>query len=273
MVAPGPAEVWLLEQSEIDALADMYRAAAPPFAAAHRIAFQRCGALAAFSAGGFDVLALNRVVGAGLEPVDAAALDAALAVVKSAGAPRLFASVAPGAHAREAVDALDARGFHLRNHWIKLQRGVDDPPAQSTSLRVARIHASRALAFGAVVATSFGWPEPCGRWVAATVGLRGWTHFGAFDGDDLVATGVLRVEGHTGWFGLAATLDRARGRGAQSALIAERVRAARALGCTRLVIETAQPRPDNPAPSFRNVARLGFAVAYERPNYELRMTN
>ena len=268
MVAPGPADVRLLEQAEIDGMADMYRSASPPFAAAHRIRFERRGSLAAFAAGAFDVLALNRIVGAGLEPLDPPMLDAAIDVVRSTGAPRVFVPVAPGAHARAAADALTARGFHLQNSWIKLQRGIEDPPAQATDLAVARVHASRAPAFGSVVASCFGWPEACARWVAATVGVRGWMHFGAFDGEELVAAGALHVEGHTGWLGLAGTLDRARGRGAQSALIVERIRAAREAGCTRLVVETAQPHGDNPAPSYRNVTRLGFSVAYERPNYE-----
>jgi GNAT superfamily N-acetyltransferase len=270
MVAPGPADVRLLEQAEIDGMADMYRAAAPPFAAAHRIRFEQRGPLAAFAAGAFDVLALNRIAGAGLEPLDAQTLDAAVDLVRSLGAPRVFVSIAPGAHAPAAAEALTARGFHLRNHWIKLQRGVEDPPepAQATELTIARVHAAQALAFGGLVASCFGWPGACGRWVAATVGLRGWMHFGAFDGDELVGAGALRVEGHTGWLGLAATLDRARGRGAQSALIVERIRAARAAGCTRLVVETAQPHGGNRAPSYRNATRLGFTVAYERPNYE-----
>lgn len=267
MAAPGPADVRLLEQVEIDGLADWYRAASPPFASVNQIAFRARGSIATFCAGAFDVLALNRVVGVGLEPLNPDSLDAALQIVRSTGVPRFFVSVAPGRHADAAITALTTRGLHLRNHWVKLQRGVEDPPDQATDFRIARVHASRALAFGAIVASSFDWPMECGRWVAATVGLRGWSHYGAFDGDDLVATAALRVDGHTGWFTLAATLERARCRGAQSALLAERVRAAKALGCTRLVVETAQPREDHPAPSFGNVRRLGFTVAYERPNY------
>jgi ribosomal protein S18 acetylase RimI-like enzyme len=77
-----------------------------------------------------------------------------------------------------------------------------------------------------------------------------------------VGTGSLFVKGEWASLGFAATLPQARGRGVQSALIVRRIADARAMGCRHLSVETAEDKPDKPAPSFHNVTRLGFRVAY-----------
>ena len=61
------------------------------------------------------------------------------------------------------------------------------------------------------------------------------------------------------------------GRGAQSALIARRIRDAAAAGCDCLMVETAQEREDYPVPSYHNLLKFGFQVAYMRPNYILEL--
>jgi hypothetical protein len=40
-----------------------------------------------------------------------------------------------------------------------------------------------------------------------------------------------------------------------------------AAGCRTFVVETAVDLPAKPNPSFHNVVRAGFTVAYERPNW------
>jgi len=68
---------------------------------------------------------------------------------------------------------------------------------------------------------------------------------------------------------MAATRADARGQGLQTALIARRIEAARAAGCRHLVVETALDRPEKPSVSARNLRRMGFRDAYERPNWIL----
>jgi GNAT superfamily N-acetyltransferase len=58
-----------------------------------------------------------------------------------------------------------------------------------------------------------------------------------------------------------------RGRGAQSALIAARLEAARRAGCHWACVETSADTPEKPNPSTHNLRRLGFTDAYERPNW------
>jgi hypothetical protein len=83
----------------------------------------------------------------------------------------------------------------------------------------------------------------------------------------VVGTGALHIGDGLGWLGFGATLPGARGRGAQSALLAARIASGRDSGLAWLTTETGRPLPGEPAPSFRNITRAGFAEAYDRPNF------
>jgi hypothetical protein len=61
-----------------------------------------------------------------------------------------------------------------------------------------------------------------------------------------------------------------QGRGAQSALIAARMRAAIDAGCGLLVAETGDEQPGEHNTSLHNLLRLGFRVLYKRQNWVWR---
>jgi hypothetical protein len=61
-----------------------------------------------------------------------------------------------------------------------------------------------------------------------------------------------------------ATLPPARRRGAQSALIAARVAAAREAGCDWVIADTAAERPGEDNSSLHNMLRAGLSVQYVR---------
>jgi len=89
----------------------------------------------------------------------------------------------------------------------------------------------------------------------------------AFDRDKPIGTAGLYIEGEWASFGYAAVIPEARGRGVQAALIATRIRAAREAGCRWLSMETAEETLEKPSYSLRNARKMGFEVAYMRPNY------
>jgi hypothetical protein len=64
------------------------------------------------------------------------------------------------------------------------------------------------------------------------------------------------------WCGFAATLSESRRRGAQTSLLARRVRDAASLGCSTVVCEAQEDLPDRPCQSFRNMVSSGFELAY-----------
>ena len=100
-------------------------------------------------------------------------------------------------------------------------------------------------------------------WSASLVARDRWRAYGAFDGDALVGVGALFVEGDVGWLGLGGTLPFHRGRGAQGAVMARRIKDAIAVGCTSIATETGI-LPGRANPSLDNMLRCGFEVAYER---------
>lgn len=266
-----PAELeWnrALELPEAAAWADFYLAASDEAIHQNEIALHRFGSAVASIAGRADVLTYNRVVGLGMdEPLDDGTIEAIIAAFADSGAKRFFVHLSPAAVDRGLASRLTARGFRHHNNWMKLHRNVQPPPPGRTDLRLKRIGADQADAFANVFVSSFDWPQTLVSLVAAPVGRKGWHHYIGYDGERAMATAAMFVWGKTAWLDFAATLPEARGRGAQSALIRRRIEDCLKLGCDMMVVETAEETPDKPAPSFRNVRRFGFQVAYARANY------
>jgi GNAT superfamily N-acetyltransferase len=262
-----------LETAEAELWDDFYRAAPADIAAACGIDRERLDAAWVTVASRVDVLALNRAFGVGIaRPLTDADLDRIVGIYTAAGVPRLFVVPSPAARPDALPALLERHGFTFRNRWVKLYRELDGPlPEPKSGLRIERIGAERAAEFGEIVADAFHWPVAAGPWIAATVGRPPWHHFAALDGPRIVATGAMFVHGRSAGFTFGATRPEFRGRGAQQALIARRLREAAALGCTRAVTETAEDTAERSAPSYRNMLRSGFRVAYLRPNYILTL--
>ncbi len=103
--------------------------------------------------------------------------------------------------------------------------------------------------------------------LTATIDRAGWTHYLGFDGDTPVSTASLYVTGDAAWLGNAATLEEYRGRGWQTAMLAQRLADARDAGCRWAVSETGEETEEDPVnPSYRNMVRAGFRLAYARRN-------
>jgi GNAT superfamily N-acetyltransferase len=269
---PNPELVQRLERCEIAAWGDFYRSAPETSRRACAVQLQRVAGASIAIAANVDVLALNRAEGLGLErPATADDIDEILRMYTSAHVPRFFVQLAPSAQPADMVALLENKGFSHYNNWVKLYRDVSPPPYVSTDLEVKLIDATHAAEFGRIVTSCFGWPESMEDWVAALVGRSGWRHFAAFHGSKPVATGSLFVDGDCGWIDFATTLPDYRGRGGQGAILTRRIRDAAELGCSTIVVETAEDRPDKSAPSYRNQIRYGFKVAYVRPNYIYEM--
>ncbi|MFF3560790.1 GNAT family N-acetyltransferase [Streptomyces sp. NPDC002574] len=136
-------------------------------------------------------------------------------------------------------------------------------------LSVQAVRPEDAVPWASAVVSGMGMHENCflpGS--VATVGHPSWRPFGVRDREGrFVAGGNLRVHGRVATLFAGSTLPAARNRGAQGALIRARALAAREAGCEWLVVETGPSTPENPNPSYRNMIRHGFEVAYQRPNW------
>jgi len=260
------------EHAEAEALLSLMRAPSPEVSARLGLSlFNEGGAVAAFVPAA-DVLALNRVVGLGVRAVASETqLDRIIAAAKSSGVRRLFVQLAPSANPPEIGKWIEWRGGVPHNRWVRLWRGVHDAPLPEATLKVVRVDRRHADAFSHVVQVAFGMPELVKPWLMSTVGKPGWSHYAVRNQTRVVATGAMFGSNNVAWLGFAATLPDHRGAGAQSSLIATRLRDASALDYRIAVAETMEETPERPVQSYRNMLRLGFHEAYRRQNYVITL--
>ncbi|WP_128544723.1 GNAT family N-acetyltransferase [Larkinella soli] len=218
---------------------------------------------------GPDILAFNRCLGLGLQrAVGEAALDAVETFFAEGGIPRFFVPVFPGTQSDAFSTLLESRGYLRYNQWAMLYRHAEWPlPEAETHLTIRIAGAADQDTYARIVNTAFDWPEAVGYSFAASLGRAGWRHYLALNGEEAVAVAALYQCHDVGVMALGATLPGHRNLGAQTALIRQRIRDARALGCRHLCVETAENRPEAPSKSYQNLIRQHFIPAYLRPNY------
>jgi len=258
-----------LELAEIGAFADLYRSASPEVVGQCGVALKELDESVVLAATRLDVLALNRVLGLGLtgRPSDAG-LAQMVETVETIGSARFFVQVAPTEWSADVASRLMGLGLRHHNNWIRLTRElVHLPVAPAGDLAVQLIGPKQADVFSRIVAAAYGHPPEVAPLTGCVIGRPGWRHYLAYEDDEAIAAGAMFVAGEAAWLGFAATAAERRGRGAQTALVVRRLEDAAADGCKWVSVETAEQTPEREAPSFRNLSRLGFTVAYTRPNY------
>jgi len=176
--------------------------------------------------------------------------------------------VTPDAQPPALAQWIAARGLvPFRRAWAKLHRGTAPPPTAATDLRVAEIDAASGADFGRVVCEGFGMPPPMQPWLGALPGRPGWRAYLAYADAEPVSAAVLYMRDGVAWYGAAATIPAGRRRGGQRAILARGIADAIAAGCTDIAAETGEAVPGEPNPSYDNMLRSGFTVAYSRANF------
>ena len=208
---------------------------------------------------------LNRVVGLGVDrPATEEDVDAA---IDAMGDAVFYVAVSPEAGPEELPTWLAARGLEPGWGWMQFERGPEEPPPVQTELDLRETGPERVDAFARIQRIAYGLSEAAERWLRTAFGTPGWTFWLGFaDGEPATAAG-LYVEGDVCYLGLAATLPEHRGKGGQGAMLATRIERARELGCTLLVTETGEQRPDRPSSSYRNLLRFGFRESHAVANW------
>ena len=256
-----------LEHIEALACADEYAAAPADVVTEAGLGCEWMGGALLTWASRIDVLMFNRTFAVGQSrPVRADELGAIAHRYDTEGAPRSFLQLAPGARPPELAAWLAPLGWKPYNRWAKFARPLDRLPPPGLT-RVEAIGPERAGDFGRVLGAAFRLPAPMQVWESALVGRPRWRHYLAYLEDEPVGCAALFVHDGLAALGQAGTLEHARGGGVQGALIARRLHAAAALGCTHSVVETAEDLPERPAPSYRNQLRYGYELCYLRDNY------
>lgn len=261
---PAALEV-LLEATERDATLDLVAAAPPQAASAFSLVARPFAGGALLVAAGLPTTLFNRVFAA--PSLDAAQLAEAAARFRAAHVASWHVQVAPAWLARGAETALAAAGMRVRSRWVKMWHDRAPPPDAETDLRVSPVPREDAAAVGRVACAAFGIPSPGEAWLAALVGRPHWRVYGAYERGALVACGAVWIGRGVALMGVGGTLPSHRRRGAQLAIMARRVRDALDAGCDLVVTETGAPLPERANPSYANMLRCGFRLAYERVNF------
>ncbi|HXJ96518.1 MAG TPA: GNAT family N-acetyltransferase [Terriglobia bacterium] len=190
----------------------------------------------------------NRVRGLGVEEsATESMVDEILHLFRSRGIKRFSFHISPCPQSELITQWLKARSFKLHHQYSKLVRDTAAPARVATSYKIKRIGKADAGVFATVFTETFAWQADRAPWIVAPVGAPGFSHYLALDGDRALATALLYVEGNCGWLGWGGTLTPYRHRGAQSALIAARIRRAAQLGAKWVVCETLERSAAGPA--------------------------
>lgn len=180
-----------------------------------------------------------------------------------------YVPVAPSTSEAEAAEeVLRARGCERGYAWMKFVRDAHAPRFSAPEgVEVSAAEAGEERPFGMIAATGFGLPAWASAFFADLPGRPGWHCYLAEVDGEPAACAAMFIHQRIAQFGIAATLEPARGRGCQLALLHRRIVDAAAVGCHTLFVETGERVPDRPSASYRNILRAGFEEAYLRPNW------
>jgi hypothetical protein len=168
------------------------------------------------------------------------------------------------------MDLLVGRGWERGGTWAKMMRPAGPAVDAAADLRIERVGEDRATDFGRVLIEGMEMPPIMNAWAARQATSPGYTDYGAFKEGELVGEGVLFVRDGVAQLVGAATLLDYRGRGAQLAPMAKRIKTAAELGAAWVTAETDSVTPENPNPSLHNMYRADMTMLYHRRNWLLR---
>lgn len=258
-----------VEAIELNAWRDLMVVMPPALKAAIGADHRLIGRALSTSARNVPLVTFNRTIGLGLEgPVERDDLRKIADHMRDFSAPVAQLQVAPFALSPELEADIEAEGFRrLPTVWAKMGRRSADAPVVETELTTDMIGPEQAQLFASTVIAGFGMPPSFVPWLEALPGRDRWRCYVVRSGSEAVAAGAMFLDAASAWLGMAATLPSARKRGAQSALIAQRIADAAGLGKPWVFTETGVLEGANP--SLANMQRAGFECLHERTNWVL----
>lgn len=179
-----------------------------------------------------------------------------------------YVPLTEGPGSEDARELLESRRYERAYSWMKFVRDAHAPRfSPPTDVEVVAV-VDEAEPFGMIAATGFGLPPWASAFFADLHRRPGWHCYLARVDDEPAACAAMFVDDGLAELGIAATLEPARGRGCQTALLHRRITDAAALGCHTLSVKTGERVPGRPATSYGNILRAGFEEAYVRPNWQ-----
>lgn len=211
---------------------------------------------------------LNLVLGAEEQRADPGGhLDQALDWMESQRVS-FYVPLAEAAGSEQARALLESRRYERGYAWMKFIRDAHPPRFSPPAGVEVDCVTDETEPFGMIAATGFGLPPWASALFASLHRKPGWHCYLARVDGEAAAYAAMFVQQGVAELGIAATLEPARGRGCQTALLHRRITDASAAGCHTLSVETGERTPGRPSTSYGNILRAGFEEAFLRPNWQ-----
>ena len=165
---------------------------------------------------------------------------------------------------------LGANGFSAGAGLVKFIRDAHPPRFKTVSdVEVLEVTAPDAAPFGTIAAVGVGLPVWAADFFAGLPGLPGWRCYVARVDGEPQACAAMLIDGEVAELGTGATLEPARGRGCQLALLRRRIEDAVTAGCRLLFAAAGERVEDRQANGYRSLLEAGFEEAYACPQWSL----
>lgn len=210
------------------------------------------------------------------EPLTASLVDEIIGFYREHGVSRATLQVRPDVMPDDWERICRARGIEdSGGRIVKLACRIDETtPGNPSDLDIAPVTADDAQEWAGVIVDAFGFPrEGQIEMFASSVGDPRSQPYAAWATDPgtgarrIVAGANVYLAGDVAALNAGATHPDFRGRGAQAALIAARIEAARVAGCRWVVAETAWSDETPRHASLNNMKRAGLKPNYIRPHW------
>lgn len=177
----------------------------------------------------------------------------------------------PGA--TDAESWLGERGYERGAGWVKLVRNGSPPDFQvDPSIVVYRLakDESEGEGLSTIAAEALDMPLVAGTLFFSLPQREGWHCYTAALGPEQVpvATGSMLIADGVAQLGAGQTLEHARGRGCNSALLHRRLTDAHRAGCHTVFVEVGECDLGSWSAITGNLRRAGFEEAYEGRNWQ-----
>ncbi|WP_424533522.1 GNAT family N-acetyltransferase [Sphaerisporangium viridialbum] len=263
----------LAEQTEIAAYVDFVTGAPTPVREALGIGSLSVGSALALAVREDPSHFFNRAGGFGEgEPITADVMARVCDFCRKQGVSQGAFMIAPPLLPPDWASAVAQLDLTTGRRYVKL--GCDTETTLSAGdgiapldpgLRVGMVEPHQANEWATVMMTAFDFNTPGMVDMAAScVGKPNWRQYAVWDGERIIAVGSIFINGECADMFGGATLPEGRRRGAHSALLTARVRAAKAAGCRWLVAESGAENSGDHNTSLHNMLRTGFEPLYER---------
>jgi hypothetical protein len=175
--------------------------------------------------------------------------------------------------ANEAEAWLSERGYERGEGWVKLVRDTspsDLPENHEITIYELGDDDADGEGLSAIVAEALDLPVTAGTLFFSLPQEEDWRCYTAALGpsQEVVATGSMLIVDGIAQLGPGMTLEHARGRGCNTALLRRRLIDAAEAGCHTAFVELGEFDPERLASSYRNLRRLGFEEAYRSRNWQ-----